>query len=157
MGLKHQRLLCTACLHQSFIFFLFFFLTRKVSPFGVKMNSIFSRRVCRRLIFASHQTAREPNSSFSPGSSLLLHFSPPNQTRHFQTQYLPSTRSPPPPASRFDPSLLWRSDKIRVLFASALTNKSAELGNLVEYRVGFFRSHFPRKGFEFEGYSGRRG
>uniref|UniRef100_A0A0D3DM84 Uncharacterized protein n=1 Tax=Brassica oleracea var. oleracea TaxID=109376 RepID=A0A0D3DM84_BRAOL len=40
------------------------------------MNSIFSRRVCRRLIFASHQTAREPNSSFSPGSSLLLHFSP---------------------------------------------------------------------------------
>ncbi|KAG2256161.1 hypothetical protein Bca52824_075455 [Brassica carinata] len=81
----------------------------------------------------------------------------PSQTRHFRTQYLPSTRSPPPPASRFDPSLLWRSDKIRVLFASALTNKSAELGNLVEYRVGFFRSHFPRKGFEFEGYSGRRG
>ncbi|CAG7900835.1 unnamed protein product [Brassica rapa] len=110
---------------------------RNVSPFGSR----------HRLIFASHQTAREPNSSFSPESSLLLiHFSPsPSQTRHFWTQYLPSTRSPPPPASRFDLSLLWRSEKIRGLFASALTNISAKLGNLVEYRVGFFRSHFPER------------
>lgn len=121
------------------------------------MNSIFSRRVV--VDSSSRLTkllANQPNhhSSFT---SIYR----PSQTRHFRTHYLPSTPSPPPPpASRcFDPSLLWRSEKIRGFFASALTNKSVKLGNLVESKVGFFRSQFPRKGFEFGGYSGfqRRG
>ncbi|KAF2547533.1 hypothetical protein F2Q70_00021475 [Brassica cretica] len=100
---------------------------------------------------ASPQTAREPNSSFSPESSLLLHFSP--STRHFRTQYLPSTRSPPPPASRFDPSLLWRSEKILWFFVCALTIKSAKLGNL---KLASFVLSFPERVSSFRGFSRRR-
>ncbi|KAL0794908.1 hypothetical protein Bca101_066285 [Brassica carinata] len=126
------------------------------------MNSIFSRRVVvdsssrlTKLLANPTSHSHTPNHHHSFASLYR-----PNQTRHFRTHYLPSTPSPPPPpASRFDPSLLCRSEKIREFFAGALTNKSVKLGNLVESKVGFFRSQFPRKGFEFGGYSGfqRRG
>ncbi|WZZ57981.1 hypothetical protein YC2023_058088 [Brassica napus] len=116
------------------------------------MNSMFARRVV--VDSSSRLTKLLANL---PNHHSFTSLYRPSQTRHFRTRYLPSTPSPPPPASRFDPSLLWRSEKIRGFFASALTNKSAKLGNLVESKVAFLRSQFPRKGFELGGYSGRRG
>ncbi|KAL0704514.1 hypothetical protein Bca4012_070939 [Brassica carinata] len=117
------------------------------------MNSMFARRVV--VDSSSRLTKLLANP---PNHHSFTSLYRPSQTRHFRTRYLPSTPSPPPPASRFDPSLLWfPSEKIRGFFASALTNKSAKLGNLVESKVAFLRSQFPRKGFELGGYSGRRG
>ncbi|CAH8381227.1 unnamed protein product [Eruca vesicaria subsp. sativa] len=123
------------------------------------MNSIFSRRVVvdsssRLTKLLANPTAHPHPNHHHSFTSLYR----PSQTRHFRTNYLPPTPSPPP-TSRFDPSLLWRSEKIRGFFTGAVMNKSAKLGNLVESKVGFFRSQFPRKGFEFGGYSGfqRRG
>lgn len=121
------------------------------------MAAIFRRRVVgdssSRLtkLFANPTTHSHPNQSFT---SLYR----PNQNRHFRTHYLPSTPLSPP-ASRFDPSHLWRSERIRGFFTSALGNKAVKLGNLVESRVGFIGSQFPKKGFEFERFSGfqRRG
>ncbi|KAF8104266.1 hypothetical protein N665_0176s0073 [Sinapis alba] len=124
------------------------------------MNSIFIRRVVVDSSSRLTKLLANPIAhSHTPNHHSFTSIYRPNQTRHFRTHYLPSTPSPPPPARRFDPSFLWRSEKIRGFFTSALTNKSAKLGNLVESRVGFFRSQFPRKGFEFGGYSGfqRRG
>lgn len=125
------------------------------------MKAIFSRRVVvdssSRLtkLLANPTTHSHPIHHHHQSFTSLYR---PNQSRHFRTHYLPSIPSSPP-ASRFDPSLLWRSEKIRGFFASALGNKSAKLGNLVESRVGFFGSQFPRKGFEIGGFSGfhRRG
>ncbi|KAJ0257318.1 RHOMBOID-like protein 12 [Hirschfeldia incana] len=127
------------------------------------MNSIFSRRVVvdsssrftKLLANPTSAHSHPPNHHHSSFTSLYR----PSQTRHFRTRYLPSTPSPPPASRCFDPSLLWRSEKIRGFFASALTknNKSAKVGNLVESKVWFFRSQFPKKGFEFGGYSARRG
>ena len=109
-----------------------------------KMNSMFARRVV--VDSSSRLTKLLANPPYHHSFTSLYR---PSQARHFRT--------PSPPASRFDPSLLWRSEKIRGFFASALTNKSAKLGNLVESKVAFLRSQFPRKGFELGGYSGRRG
>ncbi|KFK44013.1 hypothetical protein AALP_AA1G203300 [Arabis alpina] len=120
------------------------------------MNSIFSRRVVvdvsSRLtkLLANPTTHSHPIHHHHHQSFTSLYR--PNQSRHFRTHSLPSTPSSPP-VTRFDPSLLWRSVKIRGFFASALGNKSAKLGNLVESRVVFLGSRFPKKGFELERFS----
>uniref|UniRef100_A0A1J3HEU5 Rhomboid protein 1, mitochondrial n=1 Tax=Noccaea caerulescens TaxID=107243 RepID=A0A1J3HEU5_NOCCA len=124
------------------------------------MNSIFSRRVvvdsASRLtkLLANPTTHSHPYHHHHSFTSLYR----PNQSRHLRTHFLPSSPSSPR-ATRFDPSLLWRSEKIRGFLASASGSKAAKLGNLVESRVGFFGSQFPKKGFQFEGFSGsqRRG
>lgn len=148
--------------HQNLIFLL----TRKVSPFDflqlgkftipeffLKMNSI----LCRRVVVDSSSRLTKwltnPTTHSHSNRQTFTSLYKPNQSRHFRTHYLPSTPSSPP-ASRFDLSQLWRSEKIRGFFASALGNKAAKLGNLVESRVGFIGSQFPKKGFEFERFSG---
>lgn len=123
-----------------------------------KMNAIFCRRV---VVYSSSRLTKllaNPTTHSHPNHQSFTSLYRPNQNRHFRTHYLPSSPSSPP-ATRFDPSLLWRSEKIRGFFTSALGIKAAKLGNLVESRVGFVGSQFPKKGFGFEGFSGyqRRG
>ncbi|XP_010498260.1 PREDICTED: RHOMBOID-like protein 12, mitochondrial [Camelina sativa] len=124
------------------------------------MNAI----LCRRVVVDSSSRLTKwltnPTTHSHPNRQTFTSLYKPSQSRQFRTHYLPSSPSSPPPVSRFDPSLLWRSEKIRAFFSSALVNKAAKLGNLVESsRVGFIGSRFPKNGFEFERFSGfqRRG
>ncbi|CAH2036971.1 unnamed protein product [Thlaspi arvense] len=117
------------------------------------MNSIFSRKVVVDSSARLTKLLTNPTTHTHPNHQSFTSLYRPTQNRHFRSHYLP--QSPPsPPASRFDPSLLWRSAKIRWVFASASGNKAAKSGNLVESRAGFFGSQFPKKGFEFQGFSG---
>ncbi|KAL1197316.1 RHOMBOID-like protein 12 [Cardamine amara subsp. amara] len=122
------------------------------------MNAIFCRRVVVDSSSRLTKLLANPTTHSHPNHQSFTSLYRPNQNRHFRTHYLPSSPSSPP-ATCFDPSLLWRSDKIRGFFSSGLGNKAAKLGNLVESRVGFFGSQFPKKGFGLEGFSGyqRRG
>ncbi|KAL9306580.1 RHOMBOID-like protein 12 [Arabidopsis thaliana] len=122
------------------------------------MKAIFNRRV---VVDSSSRLTKQlanPTTHSHLNRQTFTSLYKPNQSRHFRTHYLPSSPSSPP-VSRFDPSQLWRSEKIRGFFASALGNKAVKLGNLVESRVGFIGSQFPKKGFEFQRFSGfqRRG
>jgi hypothetical protein len=122
------------------------------------MKAIFNRRVVVDSSSRLTKLLANPTTHSHLNRQTFTSLYKPNQSRHFRTHYLPSSPSSPP-VSRFDPSQLWRSEKIRGFFASALGNKAVKLGNLVESRVGFIGSQFPKKGFEFQRFSGfqRRG
>ncbi|XP_010531846.1 PREDICTED: RHOMBOID-like protein 12, mitochondrial [Tarenaya hassleriana] len=119
------------------------------------MHAMFSRRV----IGFSNLTKSLSKSTLPPQSR--HHHDPfTSLPRPSHSRLLPSASSSSQ-ASRFDPSLLWRSVSTRGFLLKPFGNAplSLKLGNLGESRVGFFGSQFRRNGFGHGGFSGfqRRG
>ncbi|CAN8304812.1 unnamed protein product [Cochlearia groenlandica] len=112
------------------------------------MKAIFSRRVVIDLSSRLAKSIANPTTTHysHPNHHSLTTLFRPNQTRHFRTQYLLPRPSPA--------TTLCRSEKIRGVFTSVLRKKASNFGNLVESKVDFFGSQFPKKGFGFDGYSG---